>query len=83
VQSELFYTGAPPELCQKANERLRNKLQSRDQFLNAASALRVRNMMEILGPLVVIGAFVCWCDVTGAWNNVLRPIRAILPPYSK
>ena len=40
-------------------------------------------MMEILGPLVVIDAFVCWCDVTGAWNNVLRPIRAILPPYSK
>ena len=29
----------------------------------------------VLGVLVVIGIFVCWCDLTGAWNNVLRPIR--------
>ena len=32
-------------------------------------------MMDILGALVVIGIFVCWCDVTGAWDNVLRPVR--------
>jgi hypothetical protein len=39
--------------------------------------------MEILGALVVIGIFVFWCDVTDAWNNVLRPIRALLPAYSQ
>jgi hypothetical protein len=41
-------------------------------------------MVEIvLGALVVIGIFVFWCDVTDAWNNVFRLIRAFLPPYSK
>jgi hypothetical protein len=40
-------------------------------------------MMEFLGALVVIGIFVIWCDLTGAWNNVLRPIRARLQAYSK
>jgi hypothetical protein len=40
-------------------------------------------MMEFLGALVVIGIFVIWCDLTGAWNNVLRPIRIRLPAYSK
>jgi hypothetical protein len=40
-------------------------------------------MMEFLGALVVIGIFVIWCDLTGAWNNVLRPIRIHLPAYSK
>jgi len=40
-------------------------------------------MMEFLGALVVIGIFVIWCDLTGAWNNVLRPIHARLPAYSK
>jgi hypothetical protein len=49
----------------------------------AATVLRVRNMMEILGALVVIGIVVFWCDLTGAWNNVLRPIRALVPAYSK
>jgi hypothetical protein len=39
-------------------------------------------MIDILGALAVVGIFVCWCDVTGAWNNVLRPIRVILPPHS-
>jgi len=39
-------------------------------------------MVEVLGALVVIGIFVCWCDVTDAWTTVLRPIRALLPPYS-
>jgi len=39
--------------------------------------------MDILGALVVIGIFVCWYDVTGAWDNVLRPVRVILPPHSK
>jgi hypothetical protein len=56
-----------------------------------SSALRVRNMLEIvLGALVVIGLFVFSCDVTDSWNNVfLRNkdwktlIRALLPPYSK
>jgi hypothetical protein len=37
----------------------------------------------VLGVLVMIGVFVFWCDVTGAWDNVFRPIREILPPYSK
>jgi hypothetical protein len=41
------------------------------------------NMMEFLGALVVIGIFVIWCDFTGAWNNVVRPVRARLPAYSK
>ena len=36
-------------------------------------------MME----LVVIGIFVFWCDLMGAWNNVLRPIHAGVPAYSK
>jgi hypothetical protein len=40
-------------------------------------------MMEVLGTIVVNGIFVCWCDVTGAWNNVLRPVRVILPLHSK
>jgi hypothetical protein len=40
-------------------------------------------MTEFLGALVVIGAFVFWCDVMGAWTTVLRPVRALLPPYSK
>jgi len=40
-------------------------------------------MMEVLGTLVVIGIFVCWCDVTGAWNNVFRPVHVILPSRSK
>jgi len=40
-------------------------------------------MMEVLGTLLVIGIFVCWCDVTGAWNTVLSPVRVILPRYSK
>jgi hypothetical protein len=44
---------------------------------------RVRDMMEFLGALVVTGIFVIWCDLTGAWNNVLRPIYARLPAYSK
>jgi hypothetical protein len=39
-------------------------------------------MMEFLGALVVIGIFVCWCDVTDAWTTVLRPVHALLPPYS-
>ena len=41
------------------------------------------NMVEVLGALVMIGTFVCWCDVMDAWNVVLRPILAILPPLSK
>jgi hypothetical protein len=41
------------------------------------------NMMEFLGALVMIGIFVIWCDFTGAWNHVLRPIWARLPAYSK
>ena len=40
-------------------------------------------MMEFLCALVVIGIFVFWCDLTGAWNNVLLPIHARLPVYSK
>jgi hypothetical protein len=40
-------------------------------------------MMEFLGALVVVGTFVCWCDLTSAWTNVLRPIRALVPLYSK
>jgi hypothetical protein len=32
---------------------------------------------------VLIGIFVCWCDVTGAWNNMLCPVHAILPSRSK
>jgi len=27
------------------------------------------NMLEILGTLVAIGAFVFWCDVTDSWKN--------------
>jgi hypothetical protein len=41
------------------------------------------NMIEFLDALVVIGIFVIWCDFTGAWKNVLRPVRACLPTYSK
>ena len=53
-------------------------------WANYSSALRVRNMVEIvLGALVVIGIFVFWCDVTDAWNKCARLIRAFLPPYSK
>jgi hypothetical protein len=37
----------------------------------------------VLGVLVMIGVFVFWCDVTNSWNNMIRPIRAILPPHSK
>jgi hypothetical protein len=44
---------------------------------------RVRDTMEFLGALVVTGIFVIWCDLTGAWNNVLRPIHARLRAYSK
>ena len=39
-------------------------------------------MMEFLCALVVIGIFVFWCDLTGAWNNV-SVIHARLPVYSK
>jgi hypothetical protein len=28
------------------------------------------NMLETLGTLVAIGAFVFWCDVTDSWKNV-------------
>ena len=27
-------------------------------------------MLEVLGTLVVIGAFVFWCDVTDSWKKV-------------
>ena len=40
-------------------------------------------MIEFLDALVVIGIFVIWFDFTDAWNNVLRPVRARLPAYSK
>jgi hypothetical protein len=40
-------------------------------------------MMEFLVAFVAIGIFVGWCDLTGTWNNVLRPVRAVLPPYAK
>jgi hypothetical protein len=33
--------------------------------------------------LAVIGVFVFWCDVTGAWDDMARRIRALLPPFSK
>jgi hypothetical protein len=46
--------------------------------------VRMENMVEIvLVSLVVIGVFVFWCDVTGSWNDVLRRVRALLPPHSK
>ena len=35
-------------------------------------------MMEFLGALVVIGIFVCWCDLTDSWSAVLRPVHALL-----
>jgi len=35
-------------------------------------------MVEFLGALVVIGIFVCWCDLTDSWTAVLRPVRALL-----
>jgi hypothetical protein len=35
------------------------------------------NMMEFLGALVVIGIFVCWCDVADAWTTVLRSVQAL------
>ena len=35
-------------------------------------------MMEFLGALVVIGIFVCWCDLTDSWTGVLRPVHALL-----
>jgi len=57
-----------------------------DEALVAASmrTVRVENMVEIvLVSLVVIGVFVFWCDVTGSWNDVLRWVRALLPPDSK
>jgi hypothetical protein len=41
------------------------------------------NMIEFLDALVVIGIFVIWFDFAGAWKNVLRPVRARLPAYSK
>lgn len=36
-------------------------------------------MMDFLGALVVIGIFICWCDLTDAWTTVLRPVHALLP----
>lgn len=39
-------------------------------------------MVEFLAALVLIGIFVCWCDVADAWTTVLRPVHALLPPYS-
>ena len=52
-------------------------------FLGRSQRDPVRDMMGFLCALVVIGMFVIWCDLTGAWNNVLRPIHARLPAYSK
>ena len=46
---------------------------------NLSRRYGVRSMMDSLGALVVIGIFVCWCDVTGAWDDVPRPIRINLP----
>jgi hypothetical protein len=40
-------------------------------------------MIEFLGALVVLGIFVCWCDLTDAWTTVLRPIRALAPALFK
>jgi hypothetical protein len=40
-------------------------------------------MIEFLGALVVLGIFVCWCDLTDAWTIVLRPIRALAPALFK
>jgi hypothetical protein len=42
----------------------------------------------VLGAFVVIGIFVFWCDVTDAWNNVIRRNKILenanpLPPYPK
>jgi hypothetical protein len=30
----------------------------------------VMNMLETLGALIPIGAFIFWCDVTDSWKNV-------------
>jgi hypothetical protein len=29
-------------------------------------------MAVVLGALVLIGAFVFWCDLTDSWSNVFR-----------
>jgi len=40
-------------------------------------------MVEFMGALVAMGIFVAWCDLTDSWTGLLRPVRALLPPYSK
>jgi hypothetical protein len=37
----------------------------------------------VLGASMAIGVMMFWCDVTDSWNNVLRPVRALLAYYSK
>jgi hypothetical protein len=36
-------------------------------------------MMVVLGTLVLIGAFVFWCDLTDSWGNVFRRNIGALP----
>ena len=35
-------------------------------------------MVIVLGALVVIGAFVFWCDLTDSWSDVFRRNRGAL-----
>jgi hypothetical protein len=66
-----------------APQSKRNNAAKGRVFCGRPQRYRVKSMMEFLGALVVIGIFVIWCDFTGAWNNVLRPIRVRLPAHSK